>query len=637
MIANIFPPAFSRFYLFLLFFFSFCTAYSHTCGGADSPDNASRDSIRFAFISDTHVGSHDAAEDLRRTVRDINGLDGIDFVIISGDITELGWDEELQLAKDILDGCNKPWYVVPGNHDTKWSESGCNSFRRIFGYDRFAFDHKGYKFVGCSSGPNMRMAPGLVPREDIVWLDSITGSMKGSGQPLVFINHYPLDEGLANWYLVINKLKRVNVQAALCGHGHRNRAMDFEGIPGVMGRSNLRATDPRGAYNIVTMKNDTMYFAERAPGGPTQAAWHKLALTEHSFDEAYVRPSYAINGKYPDVKVLWEKQDNSDVGAGIVASGDLCYYPNTSGEVIALSVETGKEIWRFKTTGKVYSTPAVEKGKLVVASTDSSVYCLNAQTGKLIWKLKTGKSVVASPVIDRNTVYIGASDGVFRAITLDEGKLLWKFDGLAAFVETRPLVYRGKVFFGDWGKRFYALDKKTGELAWQWESEKGSLMFSPAACFPVASRGNVFFVAPDRYLRAFDAKTGKESWASNKYRGRESLGISADGDLLFVKSMQDTIWAVPVRESRRSSAWYLDCGFGYEISPSPSVASGEIIYVPTDEGVLYAIDKDAREVIWARKLSNALINNVFPLESGAVLAATMDGKIVKLGFEAARD
>jgi len=61
--------------------------------------------FRFAFLSDTHIGSPDgkAEEDLRRTVNDINNSNDIDFVVITGDITELGTNEELPRAKKLFD------------------------------------------------------------------------------------------------------------------------------------------------------------------------------------------------------------------------------------------------------------------------------------------------------------------------------------------------------------------------------------------------------------------------------------------------------------------------------------------------------------------------------------------------------
>src|SRR5205085_7514322 len=84
--------------------------------------------FKFAHISDTHIGSANADEDLRRTVKDINEDSSIRFVILSGDITDFGSDEEFTLAKQILDSLNKPWHIIPGNHDANWSESGTNSF-----------------------------------------------------------------------------------------------------------------------------------------------------------------------------------------------------------------------------------------------------------------------------------------------------------------------------------------------------------------------------------------------------------------------------------------------------------------------------------------------------------------------------
>src|ERR1044072_2311983 len=91
-------------------------------------------SFRFVHISDTHIGSPNGAaeEDLRRTVRDINQMNDVAFVIITGDITELGTDRELHVAKTILDSLKLKYYIIPGNHDAGWSESGGVSFNRIF-------------------------------------------------------------------------------------------------------------------------------------------------------------------------------------------------------------------------------------------------------------------------------------------------------------------------------------------------------------------------------------------------------------------------------------------------------------------------------------------------------------------------
>ncbi|MCK7539391.1 MAG: metallophosphoesterase [Marinilabiliales bacterium] len=53
----------------------------------------------FALVTDTHIGGTGADEDLRRTVDDINAIDSLAFVIISGDVTEFGSDSELHAGK----------------------------------------------------------------------------------------------------------------------------------------------------------------------------------------------------------------------------------------------------------------------------------------------------------------------------------------------------------------------------------------------------------------------------------------------------------------------------------------------------------------------------------------------------------
>ena len=116
------------------------------------PGLRAADAFRFAWLSDTHVGSANAAEDLRAAVRDLNALPGVQFVVLSGDITEYGSREQLTLVKDILADLQVPYHLIPGNHDTKWSESGATDFPRVFGADRFVFDHGGYRFIGMHQG-----------------------------------------------------------------------------------------------------------------------------------------------------------------------------------------------------------------------------------------------------------------------------------------------------------------------------------------------------------------------------------------------------------------------------------------------------------------------------------------------------
>src|SRR5699024_7374058 len=253
-------------------------------------------------------------------------------------------------------------------------------------------------------------------------------------------------------------------QLALCGHGHTNKRYLYEGIPGVMSRSILRAGKPTGGYNIVTINNNTAFFQERITGVKTLSAWTKVALQQHHFMEdasVYDRPSYAVNKEYAEVNEVWQYHNNSDMGSGIDVNKKYIFGTNTNGYLYALDKEAGRTKWRFQTGGKIYSTPAVSGKYVVVASSDHYIYGIKAKTGKLVWKYKTHKPVVASPLIHEGTVFIGASDGHFRALDLKTGKLKWAFEGVTGFVVSKPVFYKDKIYFGCWGNNFYCLDAQT--------------------------------------------------------------------------------------------------------------------------------------------------------------------------------
>jgi len=85
---------------------------------------------RFAHITDVHIGKNTAPfvaggvmaegveteEVFRRTAAEINRL-GVDFVLLTGDLTESAQPEQFRTFLQILDLFTAPTFVTPGNHD----------------------------------------------------------------------------------------------------------------------------------------------------------------------------------------------------------------------------------------------------------------------------------------------------------------------------------------------------------------------------------------------------------------------------------------------------------------------------------------------------------------------------------------
>lgn len=667
-----------------------------------SADNQAqqKSAIRFAFLTDLHISDVVAnTEDLERSVTDLNSLSGLNFVIFGGDITEFGSDEEIAHAHAIISKLKVPWYIVGGNHDSKWSESGCNTFKDVFGYEWFEFEAGGIRLLGCNSGPNMRMAPALVPRDAVLWLDSLTRSIPPA-TPVVFINHYPLDDAMLNYTTILDYLSRINVQFAMCGHGHNNRTFNYKvpGSPntavtpvirGVMGRSNLRAGKGAHGYNIIEIDqaNGNITFTERS-GGKNLAPWHTLKM---------LTPPPAIK-----TTTLFNYQDDSDIGSGAViatiqseaskssasksaANAQRIFWANANGVIKAFDVPSQHKIskssnlksaagfsaqsasaiidlqpaWTFKTGGKIFSTPAIAGGSLVVGSSDTYIYSLDIKSGKLIWKYKAGKSVLASPTIHKGVVYIGASDGIFRAIDLKTGKLVWEFKDVKGFVESKAWVDDSGVYFGTWGSMLYALSPKDGSLIWSWTNHKGRGL-SPAAVWPVKANGKIFVATPERMTHAIDASTGTELWRARG--GRESVGLSPDATTLYIKTMQDTVFAYrtdvnftttatpavsSVTQASPSSAaqtlvpltdkslrkWTSHTGYGYEIAPSAITSAYGYVFIPTDKGNIFVLNEADGSVAGIIRFSGALINHILPTGNRQILVSSMDGRVALLKLE----
>ena len=601
----------------------------------------------FAFLNDVHVAEDaKSVEDFIKCIDDVNNNKEIEFAILAGDITEFGNDEEIELAKSVIDMFEKPYYIIAGNHDAKWSESGCNTFVKTFGYEEFNFEKNGIRFIGTNSGPNMRMAPALVPHESVIWLDSLANTVDPK-QPVFFINHYPMDTSVLNYSQVLDAVKKMNTQFIIHGHWHIDRAMVYDGIPALSSRSTQAVGRKGPGYNVVTVNGSTVTVKERVVEqqkdgkkvgeGYTASPWYTLRMSNgkpYDTSVKYPRPNFDVNNKYTNVKAVWKIQDNTDIGSAATISGNYVVYANTSGEVKALDATNGNLIWSYKTDGKIFSSPAISGKIVVVGSTDNYIYALSLKDGSKIWSVKCNKSVLGSPTIYAGKVFIGASDGVFRALNLKNGKEVWSYDKVKGFMEAKPFVDKDQVVIGDWANTLYSFSTKSGKLMWEWKN-KGSRMLSPAAVWPIKANGKIFFATPQRLNYALNAKTGEQLWV--KKGGRESIGLSPDKSQYYVKIMKDSVASYSTVNGEQ--VWKVNCNYGYEIAPTSTTSIAEggldgkgLIFVPTDKGDIYALNVKDGSLAWKHKLSIALINYILPLGNSRILVSTMDGIVAILEY-----
>ena len=151
--------------------------------------------FRFAQLTDIHLnpGNDGPTKALLASIDQINRTDSIDFVLVTGDLTEQGDTRMMLQVKACLDQLNCPYHVCMGNHETTWSESGCMGFSRIFGPEYYSFEYGGVLFLMFNTGPLLKMAFGHVSPFVTTWAEKELQSHRD--MPAIVVTHYPLMDG----------------------------------------------------------------------------------------------------------------------------------------------------------------------------------------------------------------------------------------------------------------------------------------------------------------------------------------------------------------------------------------------------------------------------------------------------------
>jgi len=598
--------------------------------------------FRFAQLTDIHLSPNNPnpTEDLLRSIAQINATDSIDFVLVTGDIAEEGDRTTMEKVKSCLDLLKVKYYVALGNHETKWSDSGCTAFGEIFGGERFEFEHKDFLFLGFNSGPLMRMAYGHVVPQDIRWMtetmDRYNAGNSRPDKPVILVTHYPMTEGdVDNWYEVTDAVRPYNVRLFIGGHYHRNRDLRYDGIPGILMRSNLRDKDEKPGYGIYEITEDSILVYTQRIGEPKRQ-WAAFSLTDSYYDrngKAEKYPDFSVNKEYAQVQEQWIVQTGAGIYCSPAVEKDKVFVGDDLGRLTAYALKNGKKLWSFQSGKRIVGTPAVSEGIVVFGSADCKIYGLDAQNGNLLWTVEAAEPVLGAVTIENGIAYIGASDHTFRAVNIRTGEVKWAFAGVRGYIETKPLVTDNKVIFGAWDNTLYALNKADGKELWKWTGGLTRMHFSPAAVWPVAADGKVFITDPQRAMTAIDIETGNTVWRTFQSMVRETIGLSEDKERIYSKTMNDSIVCYSTKGNQPHKLWASNVGFGYEHAPSMQVEKNGVVFGSTKEGLIFALEAATGKVLWKHKTGNSLISTVVPLDNNRVLFTATSGETGMLKFK----
>jgi outer membrane protein assembly factor BamB/predicted phosphohydrolase len=580
--------------------------------------------IKFIQLTDLHVSvGNDNDFLLQNIVKEINKSD-FEFVVVTGDLTNRGADDELKQVHSILSKLQKPYYVISGNHETNWSESAGLTYKKIFGEDRFVFSKGDYLFIGYPCGPYMKMGDGFVKHEDVLWLDkTLKDSLKGANKKVLNFAHYPMDNSVSNYKEVLSVLQKYPTVASFCGHGHTLKKYDFSGLSGIMGTSITSLDGKTQSYNEVIISKDSISIYQKEldkPGVfkfsvPTKPS--KIEIPKNDFEEVV-----------PFLK------DAASIYSLPSFDKKSFYFTNSLGEIQSVSLKDKKINWKKETGNAIYFSPIMVKNNLVIGTIEGKLLGFDSQSGKQKWNTSIGGVLVGSPIAENNKVYT-ASSTAFVCADAVSGKVIWKKELPQSYSQGTPLIQGDKIIFGVWDSYVYCLNKNTGELIWKWNNGNDKqILYSAGNVNMVATKSRLYFVTPQRFLTILDIETGKTLLRTSKWKIRESMGKSQDGKWFYGKTMDGLLLTVPLsddleltEENVENQSKVLDLKLGYEHNPAGILEKDNKIYIGSRKGEVVIVDAEKFEIIKQITLGSSSVNGFTVDAQGRVWTSLIEGGI----------
>ncbi len=148
-------------------------------------------------------------------------------------------------------------------------------------------------------------------------------------------------------------------------------------------------------------------------------------------------------------------------GANAAVSSNIVVMPQSSGEIVALRVENGRQLWteRLAATRQINpitniaditARPVIDRGVVYAVSNAGRLAAIDLRTGRRIWDIDIGG--LQTPWIAGDWVFALSNEGQLIAVDRQGGRIRWSVQ-LNSFATERqrrdPIVWNGPVLAGD--------------------------------------------------------------------------------------------------------------------------------------------------------------------------------------------
>jgi outer membrane protein assembly factor BamB len=316
------------------------------------------------------------------------------------------------------------------------------------------------------------------------------------------------------------------------------------------------------------------------------------------------------------------------LGLAPAIDGANIYSANSVGDVYALQLANGHQLWRHKLKMPLSGGTGAGGGLVLVCGTGGTLVALAAGDGAERWRAQLSSEVLAAPVVATDLVLVRTVDGKLYAFERADGKQRWVADQqvprLTLRGTSKPVVAGELAISGFDNGRLMAVTLAAGNPAWEvavgqprGSSELQRLIDIDSP--PTIDGDDVFAVAFQGRAVRLAHDTGLEIWSHeiSSYRG-----LAADALGVYVSTADGTV----IKLDRASGAErWVQKGLLRRSISAPAL-QGNALVITDFEGVIHWLSTEDGSFI-ARAKGGSRISAVPQVAGDLVIVQTDKGKI----------
>src|SRR5258708_10739730 len=178
----------------------------------------------------------------------------------------------------------------------------------------------------------------------------------------------------------------------------------------------------------------------------------------------------AVRGLGDDGVGGGKKQSKLRLGLGPAMDNGVVCAASHKGEVLAVSLETGRDVWVKKLKFPISAGPAAGFGIVVAGTSKGAVIALDGATGRQLWRAQINSELLSSPAISEKVIVMRSVDGRLNGLDSHTGKVLWSVEQQVPRLSLRgtalPIVAKEVAIIGFDNGKVMAVSLNTRHTLW---------------------------------------------------------------------------------------------------------------------------------------------------------------------------